>query len=79
MIKTKILIDSVDKVKRFSSIMSVEGADCELIEGVHIMDAKSIMGIFSMDLAKPIQLNIHSDNEPANAEILKKLAEFIVE
>jgi phosphocarrier protein HPr len=74
MITVKILIDSVDKVKRFSSIVSKGDVDCELIEGVHIIDAKSIMGIFSIDLKKPIQLNIHSDNE----EILKKLAEFIV-
>ena len=75
MITVKIRIDSVDKVKKFSSIITKENVDCELIEGVHIIDARSIMGIFSMDLAKPIQLNIHSDNN----EILKKLKEFIVE
>lgn len=75
MITVKIRIDSVDKVKKFSSIITKENVDCELIEGVHIIDARSIMGIFSMDLTKPIQLNIHSDNK----EILKKLKEFIVE
>ena len=75
MITVKILIDSVDKVKEFSSIISKEGVECELIEGVYIIDAKSIMGIFSMDLKEPIQLNIHSDNN----EILNKLKDFIVE
>nr|WP_319487161.1 HPr family phosphocarrier protein [uncultured Caproiciproducens sp.] len=75
MMTVKILIDSVDKVKKFSSIISKENVDCELIEGVHILDAKSIMGIFSMDLKEPIQLNIHSDNR----EILNKLKNFIVE
>ena len=75
MITVKILIDSVDKVKEFSSIISKEGVECELIEGVYIIDAKSIMGIFSMDLREPIQLNIHSDNN----EILNKLKDFIVE
>ncbi len=74
MITVKILIDSVDKVKNFSSIISKEDVDCELIKGIHILDAKSIMGIFSMDLAEPIQLNIHSDNK----EILNKLKDFIV-
>lgn len=75
MITVKILIDSIEKVKKFSSIISKESVDCELVEGVRILDAKSIMGIFSLDLTKPIQLNIHSENK----EILKKLKDFIVE
>lgn len=75
MLTVKILIDSVEKVKRFSSIASKIGADCELVEGVHIIDAKSIMGIFSMDLKNPIQLDIHTDNR----EVLDKLKDFIVE
>lgn len=75
MITVKIQIDSVDKVKKFSSIISKEEMDCEIVEGVHIVDAKSIMGIFSINLAKPVQLNIHSDDR----EILNKLKEFIVE
>lgn len=75
MITVKILIDSVEKVKEFSSIVSKVNADCELVEGVHILDAKSIMGIFSLNLAEPIQLRIHSDDR----EILNKLTNFIVE
>lgn len=75
MITAKILINSVEKVKKFSSIISKEGSDCELIEGVHILDAKSIMGIFSLNLEKPVQLKIYSDNK----EILAKLKEFIIE
>ncbi len=75
MMTVKILIDSVDKVKRFSSIITKADVSCELIEGVHILDAKSIMGIFSLNLAEPIQLNIHSDNK----ELLDELKEFIVE
>lgn len=75
MITAKILIDSVDKVKKFSAIISRLSAECEIVEGVHIIDAKSIMGIFSLDLSKPIQLKIHSDDR----EILNHLKEFIVE
>ena len=74
MMTVKIRIDSVEKVKKFSSIISRQNADCELVEGVHIIDARSIMGIFSLDLAKPIQLNIHSDDRG----ILDELREFIV-
>lgn len=75
MITVKILIDSIEKVKRFSSIISKENADCELVEGIHILDAKSVMGIFSLNLTKPVELRVHSDS----SEILKKIREFIVE
>lgn len=74
MISVKILIDSVQKVKAFSSIVSKENVDCELVQGVHILDAKSIMGIFSMKLDEPIQLNIDSDDK----EALDHLKDFIV-
>ncbi|WP_101698359.1 PTS sugar transporter [Clostridium minihomine] len=75
MITIKILIDSVEKVKKLTSILSKEDVDCEVVEGVHIIDAKSIMGLFSIDLAGPVQLNIHSDDQ----SILDNLKEFIVE
>lgn len=74
MITVKVLLDSVEKVKKFSSILTKEDVDCELIEGVRILDAKSIMGIFSLDLTKPLQLNILSDNR----KILSKLQDFII-
>ncbi len=75
MITVKILIDSVEKVKELTSILVREGIDGEIVEGVHIVDAKSIMGIFSLDLAKPVQLVIHSDDRA----ILEKLKKFLVE
>lgn len=74
MITVKVRLDSVEKVKEFSSVISRVEAECELIEGVHILDAKSIMGIFSLNLAEPIQLNIHSDDQ----KILDRLRDFIV-
>lgn len=75
MITVKVLLDGVEKVKSFSSLISKVGVDCELVEGAYMMDAKSIMGIFSLDLSRPIQLNIHSDNR----DVLKELGDFIVE
>lgn len=74
MITVKVRLDSVEKVKEFSSVISRVDAECELIEGVHILDAKSIMGIFSLNLAEPIQLDIHSDDR----KILDRLKDFIV-
>lgn len=74
-----IKVDSVDKVKDFVKITSKIVPDMDLIVGRYIIDAKSIMGIFSVDLTRKIRLKIHSDNEKECTEIRKKLEKFIVE
>ena len=57
----KISLDSIDKVKSFVNILSKFDYDFDLISGRYIIDAKSI-GIFSLDLSKPIDLNIHAED-----------------
>lgn len=74
--KTEILIDSIDKVKAFVNEISKFDCDFDLISGRYVIDAKSIMGIFSLDLSKPIDLNIHA--EDSVDEILKVLEPYIV-
>lgn len=74
-----IKVDSVDKVKDFVKVTSKIMPDMDLIVGRYIIDAKSIMGIFSVDLTRKIRLKIHSDNEKECTEIRKKLEKFIVE
>ena len=49
--------------------------DIDLVSGRYAIDAKSIMGIFSLDLSKPIQLNAHTDDAE---DLLKDLNKFIV-
>ena len=72
----KISLNSVDKVKAFVNEVTKYDAEFDLVSGRYVIDAKSIMGIFSLDLSKPIDLNIHSENNID--EILAKLDEFIV-
>lgn len=74
-----IKVDSVDKVKDFVKVTNKIVPDMDLIVGRYIIDAKSIMGIFSVDLTRKILLKIHSDNEKECTEIRKKLEKFIVE
>ena len=74
-----IKVDSVDKVKDFVKTTSKIVQDMDLIVGRYIIDAKSIMGIFSVDLTRKIRLKIRSDNEKECTEIKKKLEKFIVE
>ena len=77
MTETEILLNNIDKVKSFVAAVSKFDTDMDLVSGRYVIDAKSIMGIFSMDLSKPIVLKIYEDGDGA-AEILKALKEYIV-
>ncbi|MCL2399276.1 MAG: HPr family phosphocarrier protein [Defluviitaleaceae bacterium] len=57
----KIYLDTIDKVKGFVNVVSVCDGDFDLSSGRYVVDAKSIMGIFSLDLSKTLTLNIHSE------------------
>ena len=72
----KISLNSIDKVKAFVNEVTKFDDEFDLVSGRYVIDAKSIMGIFSLDLSKPIDLNIHSENDVD--AILEKLQPFIV-
>ena len=76
MTTVKISLNSIDKVKSFVNELTKFESDFDLVSGRYVIDAKSIMGIFSLDLSKPIDLNIHAENDVDN--ILKVLAPYIV-
>lgn len=59
----QISLNSIDKVKSFVNDLAKFDADFDLVSGRYVIDAKSIMGIFSLDLSKPINLNIHGDKD----------------
>lgn len=67
----KISLNSIDKVKSFVNDITKFDYDFDLVSGRYVIDAKSIMGIFSLDLSKPIDLNIHAeDNTDEVLEVL---------
>ena len=69
----QISLNSIDKVKSFVNDITKFDNDFDLVSGRYVIDAKSIMGIFSLDLSKPIDLNIHNeDNLDEILEVLKK-------
>jgi phosphotransferase system HPr-like phosphotransfer protein len=68
----KISLNSIDKVKSFVNDITKFDNDFDLVSGRYVIDAKSIMGIFSLDLSKPIDLSIHAeDNLDSILEVLK--------
>ena len=77
MTTVKISLNSIDKVKSFVNDVTKFDADFDLVSGRYVIDAKSIMGIFSLDLSKPIDLNIHDDDQVDT--ILNTLAPYIGE
>ncbi len=76
MTTVKISLNSIDKVKSFVNDLTKFDTDFDLVSGRYVIDAKSIMGIFSLDLSKPIDLNIHAEDNVD--EILSILDPYII-
>lgn len=73
--KLSISLSSISNVKEFVEIVTMSDFEIDLVSGRYTVDAKSIMGIFSLDLAKPIELVAHTDNAD---ELFEKLRKFAV-
>lgn len=71
-----ILLSSINDVKTFVNIVGKYEYDIDLTSGRYIVDAKSIMGIFSLDLSKPIKIEIHSDDAH---DLCDELKPFVTE
>lgn len=72
----QISLNSIDKVKSFVNDITKFDQDFDLVSGRYVIDAKSIMGIFSLDLSKPIDLNIHAEE---NVDvIMETLSPYII-
>ena len=73
-----ILLQSIEDVKDFNRIVALYEGDVDLVSGRYVIDAKSIMGIFSLDLSKPIDLNIHAEGATLDA-ILAVVQAYVIE
>lgn len=73
----QISLNSIGKVKSFVNAITQFDFDFDLISGRYVIDAKSIMGIFSLDLSKPIELAIHT--ETGLDEIMEVLKPYIID
>lgn len=71
-----LLLGSINDVKDFVNIVSKYDFDVDLTSGRYVVDAKSIMGIFSLDLSQPIKVEVHNDDCD---DFMSELKAFIVE
>lgn len=77
MTKVKVLLDSIDKVKNFVNTLIKFDCDFDISSSRYTIDAKSIMGIFSLDLSQPLDMIIHKDGDIS--DILEAIAPYVVE
>ena len=73
---TNIRLSTIADVRDFVNAVAAFDGEVDISSGRYVVDGKSIMGIFSLDLLSPIKLTIHSDNAD---ELLTKIEKFIVE
>ena len=74
--KVQVSLNSIDKVKSFVKDISQFSCDFDLISGRYVIDAKSMLGIFSLDLSKPIDLAIHASDDEVR-EIMEVLKPYL--
>lgn len=74
-----VRLNSIDKVKSFVNDITKFDADFDLVSGRYAIDAKSIMGILSLDLSKDIELHILSEDKSVVNSVLSAINEYIAE
>lgn len=76
MTKCRIKLGSIEEVKEFTTLANSYDFELDLISGRYTVDARSIMGIFSLDLTKALTLVIHASDEESQ-EFLEDAKKFI--
>lgn len=71
----EICLDTIARVKTFVNLVNRFDNDFDLLAGRYVIDAKSIMGIFSLDLEQPLTLQVHGEILP---ELESALGEYLV-
>ncbi|MDD7194532.1 MAG: HPr family phosphocarrier protein [Oscillospiraceae bacterium] len=75
MLDTYVSLGTIESVKNFVTKITQFDEDFELIQGKYVVDAKSVLGIFSIDLSKPVLLRINAEGERLE-QIKKEVKEF---
>lgn len=73
-----ILINTVDKAKDFVNKISTVQCDVDVMVGRYVIDAKSILGIFSVDISKPLRMKIHAVTEDEYNEAFDKIEDYVI-
>ena len=72
----KVQFRGLDSVKNFLNILSKFECDFDIVDKRYVIDAKSIMGLFSLDLTHPLDLKIYSEDEAVVKSVIESLDDF---
>ena len=78
MIQFTVLINTIENVKNFNKKFWNMESDADLRQGRYVVDAKSVLGILSMDITRPIELIIYDEEGKNKEKYLELLKEYIV-
>lgn len=76
MLEKMLMLDNIDKVRGFVNIAMSKDYDIELLSGKYVVNGKSIMGVFSLDLTKPVTMVAHCE---MTAELKKQIQPFLAD
>ncbi|MDD6395438.1 MAG: HPr family phosphocarrier protein [Acutalibacteraceae bacterium] len=76
MIKRSIKFSSVNEIKDFVNLTMSQGFDIDLMAGRYVVDAKSILAVFGLDLDSEVTIGIHATEEEA-ADFLTKVSKYL--
>lgn len=71
----KVLLNSMEEIQEFNSVVSQYKYEVDMVSGRYVIDAKSLMGILSLDLSRPVTIQMQGNPDE---EFLDKLRKFIV-
>ena len=71
-----ISLNTIDKVKKFTKITNSFNCEIDVLQGRYIVDGRSIMGIFSLNLTNTVTVEIESDDEKEIDRFIKVMEEF---
>ncbi len=74
MVEETIMLNSIDDVKKLAAIANTKNYDVDIISGKYLVNAKSIMGIFSLDLTQPLNIVAYCDD---NDKFREEIEEYI--
>ena len=74
--KVTVVLNDYTKIKKFCNEVSTFESDIDLVKGRYVVDAKSLMGVFTIDLSLPVDVVIYSEDEKEIERFNEVMEEF---
>lgn len=75
--KLKVKLNNYNNAKKFNELTNTFVSDIDVMKGRYIIDAKSLMGLFTLDLSSPIMVELHSEDTEEIERFAEVMKEFV--